>query len=117
MFKFRLVLGWILVFWGLIFIFSPLYFSYEIFTGKKEPPLVFKFEDYSKNKKDINLQNTQNFQIQQLQNLIKEEIKNLIPQQNISKAFNLTSLIIFSWLLVYAGSQVASIGIKLLNKN
>lgn len=135
------IAGWVLLIAGALMIFWVVFTSHDIFTGKKQAPMVFtssaingetKTVDNSeknantgkidiekyKNIDPKNLQNIQQTQEDQMQNLVKESIGNqlekIMPADSITKIMNLSSWSIFVFILIYAGSKIASLGIKLI---
>jgi hypothetical protein len=114
--SFTKLVGWLLLFSGILIISFSLYQSFVIFTGKKEPPEIFKIEttkiksSLAKKKAPTSLEEIQ----AQLQEMIQEQIQNIIPKEAISKSLNLVSFSILSGILIFGGSQISFVGIKLL---
>jgi len=136
------VAGWVLLIAGALMIFWGVFASYDIFTGKKQAPMVFTSsaineetaETADNNKKaadtgktDLekyknidpqNLQNMQQTQADQMQNLVAEsltkQLGKMMPADSITKIMNLSSWSMFVFILIYAGSKIASLGIKLV---
>lgn len=135
------IAGWVLLIAGTLMIFWGVFASYDIFTGKKQAPMVFvspainggiktgddgeKAADTGKidiekyrNIDPKNLQNLQQTQEDQMQNLVKESLGNqlekIMPTDSITKIMNLSSWSMFVFILIYAGSKIASLGIKLV---
>ena len=134
------IAGWILLVVGLSMIFWGVYSSYEIFTGKKQAPEIFSYEssknlaessDVENNKADdkkaagivmekyqdidqLNIQDLRREQADQIKEMIGEQLKNILPADSMSKIMNLTSWSIFAFILILAGSKIASLGIKLI---
>ena len=106
--------GFALVFLGLSIIGFTLFASFQIFTGKTNPPQVFSFETkqqvLSPKNKDISLENLQ----QQADLLIQDQIKNIIPQDTVAKTLNFTAWSFLAGLLMLGGSQIAGLGVKLI---
>lgn len=107
-------LGWILLFLGLIIIAITLFFTYQIFTGQKIPPQLFKIKE----KKPVPLQKKVPKTQEELQEIIKEQIgqkiSEILPPETISQALNLASFSILASIFIWGGSQIASLGIKLI---
>lgn len=99
-------LGLILLFLGLIIIFYTIYSSYNIFTAKNSPPEIFKAE------KQILSQ--ENGTQAQLKEAITEQIKGMLPADSFPKLLNLISWSIFAGILIVGGSQISTLGIKLI---
>jgi len=114
--SFKKIIGWFSFFTGIVIISFTLYQSFVIFTGQKEPPDVFKIEVEktktlpSKKKVPTSLEDLQN----QLQEMMVEQMQNIIPKEAISKSLNLISFSILAGILIFGGSQISSLGIKLL---
>jgi hypothetical protein len=115
--SFTKLVGWLLLFSGILIISFSLYQSFVIFTGKKEPPEIFKIEtiktnisSLSKKKVPTSLEEVQ----AQLQEMMQEQIQNIIPKEAISKSLNLVSFSILAGILIFGGSQISFVGIKLL---
>jgi len=103
------ILGYPLVLLGLIIIITTLYGSYEIFTGKIPVPSIFptpQEEAVSGNK-------TQDLQ-KQMEETIRKQIGDLIPADSLPKLLNLISWSILAGILIFGGTQMAGIGIKLI---
>lgn len=100
---------------GLLMITITLYQSYNIFTGISQPPLLFKIEEPSP---VVKSQSESGGILQELQEQIKggvaKQVGQIIPVEAISKVLNLFIWSTFAWLLVFAGAQVAGIGIRLV---
>jgi len=107
--KFQKFFGWALLFAGLTIIFWGLYSSYNIFTGKRPAPEIFKIEEkvLPKKEKTLDLQT-------QIQEMIKEQLKSVIPSETLPNLLNLIAWSIFAGILIFGGGQIAGLGIKLL---
>jgi hypothetical protein len=128
-----LVLGLVVIFWGI-------YSSYNIFTAKKEAPRVFSYNSegvVNLDSKDENIENSEAINIDKskltdpnyLKNLeaeqkaqfegalkdqIGSQIKEIIPEEFILKLLNLSSWSLFVFILIFAGSKISGLGIKLM---
>lgn len=111
--KIKKIIGWFLLVIGLIIIFGSLYFSFNIFTNRNEAPEIFKME-----KADEKIENVDLAELspEAMQEIIEEQVKNIIPPEIINKLLNLISWSIFAGILVFAGSRVSGIGIRLMQK-
>lgn len=109
------IIGYILLFVGILLIILTLYQSYNIFTGISQPPLLFKIEESAP---VVKSQSGNGGILQELQEQIKggvaKQVEQIIPIEAVSKVLNLFIWSTFAWLLVFAGAQVAGIGIKLV---
>lgn len=136
------IAGWALLAAGLAVIFWSMYSSHSIFTGKTKAPEIFETPAVATNTQDAqtagsgiakvnkidpaklqslnpadfaNLQNQQQAQIQaDLQKNINAQFEKLIPADLVSKLMNLSSWSIFAFIMIYAGSKISGLGIKLL---
>ncbi len=102
-------LGLALLVGGLIIIFYSLYSSYNIFNAKKEAPVIFEMAEQL----GVKSESTQDLQTQ-LQNVVGEQIKGLLPADSTAKLFNLIAWSIFAGIFIVGGTQISSLGIKLL---
>lgn len=105
------ILGYILMFVGLTLISYTCWESYNIFSNKVLPPEIFKTQAQVTNKSSGNLGG----EIQaQMQDIIKKQLQDVMPADSIPKILNLFSWSILAGILIFAGSQITGIGIKLL---
>jgi hypothetical protein len=102
------IFGWILIFIGLLIIFWTLFYSFNVFQGKSQIPEIFKIEKAK--------ENSYEFSQQIFQEIIVKEIKNLLPIEFLPKFLNLISFSIFAGVFIFGGSQIASLGIKMIKK-
>jgi hypothetical protein len=117
----RKIIGWLLLAAGLAIIFWAIYSSYNIFTGVKEVPTLFKTGQSAiispspqSPASGVMEQDLQQQAQKIIQGQIGEQLKEMMPADFISKIFNLMSWAIFVGLLIFAGGKVAGIGIKLV---
>jgi hypothetical protein len=108
----KIVFGWILIALGVSLIAWVLFSTYKIFTGKTEIPSVFSYQISLVSQKETSGSDIQ----AQMQNIIQEQLKNMIPSDYLPKILNLTVWSIMAFIFLSAGSHIAGIGIKLLNK-
>lgn len=119
------IIGWIFLIIGVFLIFWSVYNSYNIFMGSKPVPNIFKIESKEPCPTLQCPQDSQIKQGQQLQDLqtqvqkivegqFQEQIKKIIPPEFISKILNLASWSILVMILIFAGSNLASLGVKLI---
>jgi len=111
--KFKKLLGWALLIAGLAIVFTPLYFSYSFFTQKTEPPEIFKTEENQELPAPSG--SSEDFQ-EEMKKMIEEQFQNMIPAEFTAKLFNLISWSIFAGLLIFGGSRISGIGIKLIRR-
>jgi len=132
------ITGWFLLLLGLVVISASIYSSYDIFMGRKEAPEIFSYEKNDAGMEQVLKTNEPIEKVQpslragspeelqaemQLEmkeaigNEIAGQLKNRIPKNFISKTMNLFSWSIFAGILIFAGSQISSLGIKLLKEH
>ena len=103
------IIGWILLVAGLLLIGWTLMNSYNIFTGEANLPEFFELPE----EKLVQTGNNQDIQAQ-LQQMMGEQLKGMIPVDSITKILNLTVWSILAFILIFGGTQIAGIGIKLI---
>ena len=111
--KARKIIGWLLLLVGLIIIFYSLFTSYNIFTGKSLGPTVFKMPE----KETVLPQKGKDQALEgQMQEMMGEQLKEMLPVDFIPKLLNLLSWSIMAGIMIFAGAQISSLGIKLIKK-
>ena len=110
--NFQKVIGWILLIAGIIIIGWTLMSSYNIFTAKEAVPEFFEIP-----KEEIisPKAGTQDIQAQ-LQKMIGEQMKGILPVDSITKLLNLVVWSMLAFILIFGGSQISGLGIKLIKK-
>ncbi len=103
------ILGYVLLIGGLLLIGFALFQSYNIFTGKNQPPMVFKESADSAPKKidKLDLQG-------QMEELIKQQLGQMLPADALIKFLNLFSWSIFAGIFIFGGGQIAGLGIRMV---
>lgn len=112
------IFGWGLLILGLLIICWTLYSSYNIFTGKGAVPPLFKTEteqisaqipegQFSASPGEIQ---------EQAGKILGEQLKAILPAETLPKTLNLIVWSILAGILIFGGSQISSLGIKLLRK-
>ncbi len=110
------IIGWVLVFAGVAVIFWTLSFSHGIFTAKTDPPLLFEAEvteNDSLIEERRTLTSEEDIQ-EEMGRIIQEQLTELIPSDILYKSLNLMAWSIFAGILIFAGSSIAGVGIKLI---
>jgi len=104
--------GWLTFLVGIVIIGSTLYFTYNIFTGKSAIPQIFKSTE-------LELQDSTQGETAglegELQRMLSEQIKGLIPFESMTKFANLAVWTIGAWILIFGGSKISELGIKLIS--
>ena len=84
--------------------------SYNIFTAKAELP-----EFFPSPKEEIAIKKEAGQDIQaQMQQMIGEQLKEFLPADTIAKLFNLAVWSMLAFILIFGGSQISGLGIKLI---
>lgn len=120
------ILGWILLIGGLLIIFYVLFSSYSIFTGKREPPQVFKLEglefDSSADSSvpptsPLSKEPTSQEEIEKLlETQMREQLSSMLPLGHFSKLLNLIAWSILTGIFVFGGAHISGLGIRLIKK-
>ncbi len=114
--KFQKIIGWVLLFAGVGIIFWGLYSSYNIFNNKSQAPEIFKIEE----KKETSQKKVQGLQAlaeEKVKELVGEQFKEIFPPGFLPKIFNLISWSIFAGILIFGGSQLSHLGIKMIKED
>ncbi len=110
------IFGWVLLIVGILLIFNALYSSFGIFTAQKEPPTLFeKPEEVETTETTTGATPTEIAQ-QEMQKIIQEQLKSMLPSDSIFKMLNLIVWTFWAGLLIFGGSKISSLGIKLLKQ-
>lgn len=111
--------GWVLLLVGLVIILWGLYSAYNVFTGKTVAPEIFKIPEEGP-KVSLPAQGkiplSQVEPQKEMEKMVGEQLKGLIPSETFSKLLNLISWSLFLGILIFAGGQIAGLGIKLIKK-
>ncbi|MFA7714614.1 MAG: hypothetical protein WCX77_00695 [Candidatus Paceibacterota bacterium] len=117
--------SWLIVIVGLLVIGWTVFSSYDFFSGQKSFPQVFKQTAAEGSQKEVQQKTAvsaapkdqaeaQALAQAQMQQTIGESISKLFPAETTFQVLNMTSWIAFASFLVFAGAQIAGIGVKLL---
>jgi len=104
------IIGYVLLAVGVGIIGYALVASYGIFTGSSEAPKLFQ-ESVGEQTGRVS---TGSDEEQQIENLLQEQLAKLLPQDTIVKTLNLFAWSILTGILIFGGSQIAGIGVRLL---
>jgi hypothetical protein len=110
--KMEKIIGWILLVAGIVLMGWTLLSSYNIFTAKAELP---EFFEASQEKTLSQEGGTQDIQVQ-LQQMIGEQLKGMLPVDSIPKLLNLIVWSMLAFILLFGGTQISGLGIKLIKK-
>lgn len=114
--KFKKILGWVLLLAGLVIIFTSLYFSYRFFTSEAKAPEIFKLEQKTESlsEQSKTIPTSPEALQKEMQKMIEQQLKEIIPPEFLSKLLNLISWSIFAGILIFGGSRISGIGIRLI---
>ena len=102
-------LGYVILGIGVVIILGTLYSSYNIFAGGAALPEIFREDPKPVIPSGLSLD------IQgQISDALDQQLGNLIPTGSIPKILNLISWSILAGILVFGGTQLAGLGIKLV---
>ena len=104
------IAGWFLLLISVAAIAWVLLYSYNIFTAQVPAPVIFEIGN---SVKILENQESESFQ-QTINQALQKQITGLISQETISQILNLLAWSIFSGIVIFAGSQIAGLGIKLI---
>lgn len=111
--NFEKIIGWVLLFLGMAIIFYSLYSSFNIFTGAKEAPEIFKMNE----KETILFKEVDSLNVQgQMERLIEKQLTGLLPADFMPKILNLIVWSMIAGILIFGGAQISGLGIKLIKK-
>lgn len=113
--KFQKLIGWALLFAGVAIIFWCLYSSYNIFNNKALLPEIFKIEE-KKATPTKKVQGLESQMEEKVKELLGEQFKAILPTDTVPKLLNLISWSILAGILIFGGSQLAGVGIRLLRE-
>lgn len=110
------IIGWLTFFTGILVIIFTLYSTYNIFTGKSATPEIIKFEKISQPPADqkVKIPTSANDIQNEISKALGDQVKSLIPSETIPAILNVTIFSILAGILIFGGSQIAGLGIKLL---
>lgn len=104
------IIGWLLLFLGVAVIAYSLYSSFSVFTAKKPVPEIFSVEQLELEEK---LEPQQGLEAQ-AEEMIRKELERMIPIDFLPQFFNLISWSLLAGILIFGGSKIAGLGIKLI---
>ncbi len=107
------IIGWLIFFAGLALIVWTLSASYNIYTAKAAVPEFFKIPIEKALTQEKG--GTQDIQAQ-LQTMMQEQLRGFLPVDSITKLLNLTVWSMLAFILIFGGTQISSLGIKLIKK-
>ena len=116
--KFAKIVGWFTFFAGITIIVFTLYSSYNIFTGKTPVPQFFEIkEEVSPPTAQNGKTSADQIESQEaIEKAITEQLKGLLPIGTLPKLLNLIVWSILSGILIFGGTQISNLGIKLVKQ-
>jgi hypothetical protein len=111
------ILGWALLAIGLLIVCWPLYCSYNIFSGKTEAPQVFTDQIQAEKNTGSQAINPQEQAKEETEQIIADQIEKIVPSSFIPRIFNLISWSIFVVILIFGGSKISLLGIRLMKNS
>ena len=107
------ILGFFLLAAGIAIILYSLFSSYLIFTGSNEAPELFLAPQERIADSSVSLGFLQDLK-NQLPDLIGQQLQGLLPADAIHQMRNLAVWSMLAGLLLFGGSLIAGIGVKLV---
>ena len=104
------IVGSLLLIGGVSVIGWTLMSSFNIFTAKTPVPEFFKIPVEKTSTQTGGSQDIQ----EQMQQMISEQLKGFLPTNSITQFLNLAVWSILAGLLIFGGTQIAGLGIKLM---
>ncbi len=111
------IIGWVLLAAGLIILFWALYSSFNIFTAKTAVPEIFRADEEKEQLLPTERKTTPTSpeELQrEMKKIVEEQIKEIIPAEFLAKLLNLISWSVFASILIFGGSKISGIGIRLI---
>lgn len=105
--------GFFLLALGIGLILYTLFASYLIFTGSNEAPELFSAPQERTADSSISVGSLQDLQ-NQLPDLLGQQLQGLLPADIIPQMLNLAVWSMLAGLLLFGGSLIAGIGVKLV---
>lgn len=108
--NFSKIAGWALLIVGIVIIGWTLISSYNIFTAKAELPEFFETPEEEIVTEKEGIQDIQ----AQMEKMVQEQLKGFLPADAITRLFNLAVWSMLAFILIFGGTQVSGLGIKLI---
>lgn len=110
------LIGWLLTILGILIIIYALYSSFTIFTAQKEAPSLFNLSQETTLSSNLEEETSAEMARVEMEKIIKEQLNSMMPNNAIPKMLNLLSWSIFAGILIFGGSKLSYLGIKLLKQ-
>jgi len=105
------IIGWLTFLAGIVIIGSTIYLTYNIFIGEAATPQIFEFEPNTQEPTQGEVSGIE----AELGRMLSEQLTNLIPLDSVTKFANLATWTVGAWILIFGGSKVSELGIKLIS--
>lgn len=105
------IIGWVTFLAGVSIILFTLYSSYNIFTGKMDVPQIFGMEEKAVT---TGIKSGTPKTPEDISGAMMEQLKAIFPTDAIPKFLNLSIWMMLAGILIFGGTQVAGLGIKLI---
>ncbi|HEA84501.1 MAG TPA: hypothetical protein ENI04_00780 [Candidatus Wildermuthbacteria bacterium] len=102
------IIGITLLVAGLLLIAYTLFLSFTFFTGSAVPPEIFTVPIPTVGLESLSLDN--------IPELLQSQLENLLPSGSIPRMLNFGIWSVFAGILIFAGTQISSLGVKLMRK-
>lgn len=107
------ILGFVLLAAGLLIIMASLMLSWQIFTGENPAPQLFSSSEPPQKASALSIGSLEDLS-QQLPDLLGNQLQGVLAPETIPQMLNLAAWSMFAGLLLFGGSLVAGIGVKLV---
>ena len=104
------IIGILLLVTGLGLIAYTLFLSFTFFTGKAIPPEIFMVPIPTSSVA------SETFSLENISGFLENQLENLLPSDAIPRMLNFGLWSVFAGILIFAGTQISSLGIKLMRK-
>ncbi len=109
------IVGWILLAIGLLIIFWVLVVSYNIFSGRSTPPEFFQTEEMASSEEGMGEETAvSKNELEEMEKILEDQIKEFLPVDQFPDFFNLIVWTMFASIMIFGGSKISGIGIKLI---
>jgi hypothetical protein len=110
------LIGWLTFLAGILIIIFTLYASYNIFTAKIPVPQFFETGGESLSLSESQTPTTPAELQEQMGKIMGEQLLKLFPEDTIINLLNLAVWSILTGILIFGGSHIANLGVKLIKK-
>ncbi len=96
---------------GVGLIVWTLFSSYNIFTGQTEAPTAFEIET---EEVSVSVEDSETVDEVDFQELMEGQLSDVLPFDDLSGMFGLVVWSMLAFILIFGGSSLATLGIKIL---